>query len=157
MIFDELWRLERAEREEIKRISDFYHPKLEAAHRAKDEQEYQSLLCSMQLEYSLNEDAEALRTKRLEQCARRLGIEIPSKTSQANAGLAYGNENWDYNHVTGKFTFNSKTEAAITREVRKAKTEQLQYRMRFVSQVAIPLTGLLGTLIGVVSLFFRHR
>jgi hypothetical protein len=156
MIFDKLWRLESAENKENKRIRDFYHPKLEAAQKAKDEQEYQSLLFEMRFQYDLNEGVDVLRTEQLEKRARRLGIEIPPKPSR-DADDFYNNKDWDYNQVTGTFTFTRKAEREIIKELRKEKTERLQYRMRLVSQVVVPLTGLLGTIIGVMSLLLRHK
>jgi hypothetical protein len=152
MIFDQIWRAERAEKSET-RIRNFYHPKLEAAKKANDEKEYQSLLASMYFEHDINEHAEVLRTVQLERRARRLGIEIPPKPGPN----VDDNAKWFYNNVTGEFTFAPKGELEITREIRKEEIERLQFKMRWVSQIVIPITGLIGTIIGLISVLRVHK
>lgn len=150
MIFDELWRAERRTKKKAKRIKETYLPLLEAA-KKEDEEKYQSTLADFFFESDLNDEAASLRTDRLVKRARKLGIPIPAKPNPW-ATDPVNNVSWEFNSTTGNFYLSDKAELELTREVRKEELERLQHQMRWVSQVIIPLIGLIGAIMGLISL-----
>ena len=59
-----------------------------------------------------------------------------------------GRPGWDWLRL-GRVV---KDDLQLTREIRKEEVEHLQHQMRWVSQGIIPITGLIGALMGLISL-----
>ena len=151
MIFDRLWWAERRDRKKEGKLKAIYQPKLEAAKKAGDHASYEEILSEWHFESQGDDRYETLKTDLLVKRARRLGIPVPFKPSWDDPE----NNNWDYwdmNQNTGSYTLKAKAELDLRREIRKEELERLQYAMRWVSQVVIPLIGLIGSVMGLLAL-----
>ena len=151
MIFDELWRAERKAKEARKRLKEHYDPLLEAAKKEKNDEKHERIFYELMFELDLIDEPESIRTSRLVRRARKLGITIPPRPNLFSQA-AYENESWAINTTTGCIYLSDKGEFELTRECRKEEVESLQHQMRWVSQVAIPLTGLIGAIMGLIAL-----
>jgi hypothetical protein len=150
MIFDALWRAERSANKKRKKLHETLDPKIQTAKKEKKENEYQSLLSEYFMESDLIRDIpDSMRTERLVRRATKLGIPIPPQPSYKNLDE---DEHWEANPVTGSFYLQEKAFSELTRAIRKDEIERLEYQMRWVSRVVIPLTGLIGTIMGLISL-----
>ncbi len=107
-------------------------------------------------ELDLIDEPESIRTSRLVRRARKLGITIPPRPNLFSQA-AYENESWAINTTTGCIYLSDKGEFELTRECRKEEVESLQHQMRWVSQVAIPLTGLFVALLGLIALLLSLK
>jgi hypothetical protein len=146
MILDRLWWAERRDAKALKELRDKYKSALEAAEKLEEE-ERQATLSDYFFERDLIEDAECLRTDLLVKKARRLGIAVPASPPRYE-----DNEDWNCNRTTESCTLTREAELRLVREIRKEEMERLQHQMRWVSQVVIPIIGLLGTFMGLYSL-----
>ena len=151
MIFDELWRAERKAKEARKRLREHYDPLLEAAKKEKNDEKHERIFYDLKFELDLIDEPESIRTSRLVKRARKLGITIPPRPNLFSQD-AYDNESWAINTTTGGIYLSDKGEFELTRECRKEELESLEHKMRLVNQVAIPLTGLIGAIMGLIAL-----
>lgn len=151
MIFDELWRAERKAKEARKRLREHYDPLLEAAKKEKNDEKHEEIFYQLMLESDLIDEPESIRTSRLVKRARKLGVQFPPRPNPLSRD-AHENEFWAINTTTGGIYLSDKGEFELTRECRKEEVESLEHRMRWVSQVAIPLTGLVGAIMGLIAL-----
>ncbi len=151
MIFDELWRAERKAKKARKRLREHYDPLLEAAKKEKNDEKHERIFYDLKLELDLIDEPESIRTNRLVKRAKKLGIPFPPRPNP-HAQDADDNEFWEMNRSTGEMYLSDKGEFELTRECRKEETESLEHKMRLVNQVAIPLTGLIGAIMGLIAL-----
>jgi len=156
VIFDQLWRTKRREKEIDKRLREQYHPLLEAAKKTKDQNQYQMVLGEFLAQRDLNDEAEHLETEMLVKRARKLGIPVPPRPYVYD-DHASENEFWEVNFMTGNCYLKEETELRLRREIRKEEVERLEHQMRWVSQVVIPIIGLIGALMGLISLVHSLR
>jgi hypothetical protein len=156
MMFDDLWRAERRERKRAKELRDEYYPLLDAAKKAKDSARYQEVLGEFHACMDLNDEGTRMRTELLVHRARRLGIPVPPRPV-ADSDEVFENESWEVNTTTWNFYLKDEAELKLRREIRKEEVERLQHQMRWVSQVIIPLIGLIGALMGLISLLHSLR
>lgn len=157
MIFDRLWWAERRHKEKEARLKAQYQPKLEEAKRAKDQKAYAEILNEWYVESKLDDACEGLRSHKLVEKARKLGISIPAQPPLDDNEALDTDENWNFNEYTGSLTLNEAAEFKLRRDIRKEEMEKLQHQMRWVSQVVIPLIGLLGTMMGLIALLHALR
>jgi biopolymer transport protein ExbB/TolQ len=151
MIFDRLWRAERKDAKALKELRQKYKPELDAAEK-KGWEDQQGELSAYRFETDLINGAECLRTELLVKKARRLGVAVPPHPPRYEE-----NDSWNFNRSTGDQTLSTEAESRLTREIRKEEIERLQHQMRWVSQVAIPVIGLIGSLMGLISLIHALR
>jgi hypothetical protein len=149
MMFYRLWRAERRDDRAHEKLRQKFE--LNAAEKLEPEERQAQLSSYISAQNQINE-AECLRTHLLVKKARRLGVAVPPSASGYE-----GNDDWNFNEATGDFTLRRETELRLMREVRKEEMERLQHRMRWVSQVAIPIIGLIGSLMGLISLIHALR
>jgi hypothetical protein len=151
MIFDELWRAERKARKARKRLREQYHPLLDAAKKEKNQEKYGGLVSEYLFQLDLSDEPETIRTNRLVKRAKKLGIPFPPPPNPHSQD-ADDNEFWEMNRSTGEMYLSDKGEFELTRECRKEELESLDHKMRLVNQIAIPLTGLIGAIMGLIAL-----
>jgi ABC-type uncharacterized transport system involved in gliding motility auxiliary subunit len=147
MIFDKVWWAWRKSDKRHKRVQRHYKPFFEAARKESDEK-YQEVLSQFTAEADLIPDPRALIAKRLISRARNLGIPTPSEYPN-NDGF---DERWNFNQANGELTLTEEAELTLRREIRREEHERLQHRMRWVSLVIVPIIGLIGAIMGLISL-----
>ncbi|HTZ72310.1 MAG TPA: hypothetical protein VMB47_00185 [Candidatus Aquilonibacter sp.] len=153
MLFDNLWRAERRQAKRSVQLKKKFKPLIESAKRNKDAELAQELEEEWWTESKLNDDADDMRSRVLIKEARKLGIEVPTKPS-FSALSDYDDEKWYLNDATGNCFLTDKAYADLFRHVRKEKSDLLDYRMRYVTRVVVPVTGLIGTIMGLISLIY---
>jgi ABC-type uncharacterized transport system involved in gliding motility auxiliary subunit len=151
-----LWRAKRREKKIDERLRQHYHPLLEAAEKTKDQNQYQKVLGEFLDLRDVNDEAEHLETEMLVDRARKLGIPVPPRPNVYDE-RASENEFWEVNFRTGNCYLKEETELRLRREIRKEEVERLEHQMRWVSQVIIPIIGLIGALMGLISLVHSLR
>lgn len=153
MIFDELWRAERQAEKKLKRCTEKNIPLIEAAKKEKDKTGYGSLLIDFLDEMDrIRNEVRYIRTKRLVDRARKLGIHLPLRPDSLSGYDQYDRDYWYLSSVTGISYLTEKAELDLTREVRKEEDEGLGHQMRWVREVIIPIIGLIGAIMGLISL-----
>jgi hypothetical protein len=149
MIFDRLWWAERRDDEARKKLRQTFE--LRATKELTPEERGAELSLYISATNQINE-AERFRTRILIRKAHRLGITIPNAPSDYES-----NDDWNFNQATGDATLNHGAESRLAREIRQEEMDRLQHQMRWVSQVAIPIIGLIGSLMGLISLIHALR
>jgi len=150
MIFDELWRAERKAIKEDERLSKLYKPALREAKKKNDQREFEALEGDYQRALRFNNGPEVIRTTRLVRRARNLGIILPTKPDWQPPSY-HDNEHWLFNVMHGGYILTEKAEFDLRQVIRKEESEQLEHRMRYISRIIIPLTGLLATITGLIG------
>lgn len=148
MIFDRLWRVERRSKKEKKRLKEKYRRLIDVS---KDQKERDRLTNQLWADLDLIEGAEYIRTEHLIKRARKLGVAVP-KPPDFHSEDPFDDGVWYINTATWNYHLVNEAEWELTRQVQKAEQDLIQYRMRWVTQVAVPLTGLIGSLMGLISL-----
>lgn len=151
MRFDSLWWAERRDDKAREKLRQKFKPEIDAAEKKGSEELRADLADYIFAQNQINE-AERLRTRILIKKAHRLGIAIPP-----NATGYEDNDDWNFNQATGDSTLTRSAELRLAREVRKEEMERLQHQMRWVSQVAIPIIGLVDSFMGLISLIYALR
>ncbi len=151
MIFDRLWRAERRDEKALKKLRQKFQPEIDAV-KNKEWEEARFDLADYILAQSQINEADRLRTRILIKKARRLGVAIPPDATGYE-----DNDDWNFNQATGYSTLTRSAELRLAREIRKEEMDRLQHQMRWVSQVAIPIIGLIGSLMGLISLIHALR
>lgn len=152
MIFDDLWRAERRQSKEAKRLAKRYKPLIDIALKNKDYAAVEQLRFEWDTDGRQNDEADELRSRVLVTQARKLGIELPK---QPNFGPDdYDHETWYMNTLTGNIYLTRKAYFDTRKRVLKEKSEVLDYRTRWVTRVVVPVAGLLSALAGVISLLY---
>jgi hypothetical protein len=151
MMFDRLWWAERRDDKAREKLRQKFKPEIDATEKKGWEEQRADLADYIFAQNQISE-AERLRTRILIKKAHRLGVAIPP-----NATGYEDNDDWNFNQATGDSTLTRSAELKLAREVRKEEMERLQHQMRWVSQVAIPIIGLVGSLMGLISLIHALR
>ena len=131
------WRLRRKHEKELAELQATYAPAIEKLRGSERQMEIAAYFSECQFPQA---ELDILDTKYLEAKARALGIEIPKDK-----------EWWDDDdyHQSRFLTDTGKTR--LTKLIRQEKWERRK-RLMDIAAVLVPaLTGLLGTLIGVLS------
>ena len=151
MIFDQLWRAERRDARARKKLLEKFQPLLDAAAKQGQKGHY-AVLADYSNKSNMINEAEHLESALLVQKARRLGVALPPFPK----GIE-DNDDWIQNLVKCSLSLRRASKLNLMKEVRKEEMERLQHQMRWVSQVVIPIIGLIGALMGLISLIHALR
>jgi len=148
MIFDELWRVERRARKAKELLGKKYHPLIEAARKAGNQDEHDRLRDEYFMELNLIDGPDVIRTARLVKRARRLAIPLPPKPDYESEDL-FDNKDWNVNPTTYSFTLTEAAELSIRQQIRKEEMESFEHRMRRLNLGIVPI---IGAAMGLISL-----
>jgi hypothetical protein len=151
MIFDKLWWTERRDDKKRKRLKAHYYPLLEAAKKEKDEKKHNAILSEYRTELDFIDDAKALRTGVVIRRAKRLGIQLPAEPEFGTLE-ADENEDWLENRATGNVYLTDKAMHALVVQIREEDNRRLEHEMRYFRNIVVPLVGLIGSIMGLISL-----
>ena len=155
MIFDEIGlRKKKLQiQKQWREHHDRYHPLLAKARKEKNENEYGRLhLEAFDDAQWIVDQEEELKTERLMRRAQNLDLPV----DLSDEGGWWAPPGW---RIDGDNRLSSKGIFELRQAIRKEKIEQLEYYMRWVSRVVVPIVGLIGAVMGLISLIFalRHK
>ncbi len=141
MIFDALWKA-RWDRKQIDRL---YEKDIRKARKAKHHEELvHSLGATHWYDRQMaTEKISSLDTWRLQEQAEHLGIPFPDFNSQKDL--------WEKSSTEDAWFLTIQGRQELRRQIREEKSQRRNDMIVWFKDVAVPLTGLLGTLIGVIS------
>ncbi len=147
MIFDELFRAEWQAKKKRKKINDKYGPLLEVAKR--NSAEHNALLTDRMVDLEwINHKPDDIRTRRIVNRARELGIDVPREPDSPADDYAVDTDYWDFKETFACFYLSPKGESDLNRKIRKEEVERSQHRWRQVPLII----GLFGALTGLIAL-----
>jgi len=141
MIFDILWRT----RWRRNRLSKFYSRLIAKAARAKNRDEEDKLICEFMFEKNLVDGEIALlETLKLQNEAERLDVPFPHYSENRNA--------WEQGFKPGTYRLSVRARTDLRSQIRKEKRERLENHMLWASHVIMPIIGLIGAVMALLSL-----
>lgn len=146
MFYDAL----RKAQSERKRLSKTFDPLIEKAQKEKRYEAEQSLISEFLSERNIIDDKiSSLESMRIQKEAEDLGIPVPPYKK--------GSEFWEEGYQPNRVFLTLKARYDLRRQIREDRRQRREDKMVWVKDLIVPLTGLLGTLIGVISAFHSCR
>jgi len=141
MIFDPLWKAYRRRR----KLSKFYGSLIVNAQRKKNHEEVETINSEFSFEKGLIDDEIGwLETLSLQNEAERIGIPFPRFSDQDGS--------WQEGSKPNTVHLSVKARAEIRTQIRREKRERLENKMLWISHVLLPIIGLIGAIMGLISL-----
>ncbi len=146
MIFDALWRAQRKRRQ----LDRLFRRLTSKAEKEKRRDDVESLVAEHGFERDLvNDTINALESSRIQERAERLGIPVPKYSTD--------NEAWEKGFQPNVVYLSLKTRAELRTQLRKERRERVEYCTLVVKDLIVPLVGLIGAIIGLISVIGSVR
>jgi hypothetical protein len=146
MILDALWKAQR----ERRNLDKLYRPLIAKAEKEKNHEEMQSLEAEYGFERGLvNDKISSLESARIQEEAERLCIPVPKYSSESEA--------WEKGFQPNFVYLSVKARADLRTHIRKERRERIEHWTLFLKDVIVPLVGLLGAIMGLISVIHSLR
>jgi hypothetical protein len=135
---------------EIRRLREFYAPKVAEAEKAKDWNERGSVLSEWQFESEqVSHPVYARKAERITATARKYGITVPRKPT----GYDEESDDWELSNTTGDWLLSDKLEERLRRDIRTERRSSYDEFRKWATVVF----ALLGFALGFYSLRLKQK
>jgi hypothetical protein len=146
-----LWLIRRSDERELRVLKEEYHPLIDAAKAAKNANEEGSVVS----EYLARRDfilhpTYGMEAEFLERKARRLGIRVPDKPTDADT---YEDDNWEQSNCTGDWMLTPEGERKLRNEIRQAKRSNADEGRKWVTLIF----AVVGAIFAFMSLRTKQK
>lgn len=146
MVFDALWKAQRKRR----RLDKLFGGLISKAEKRKNHEEVGSLEAEHMYERHLISDTiNSLESLRIQERAERLSLPVPKYSTD--------NEAWEKGFQPNVVYLSLKTRAELRGQIRKERREGAEYWTLMLKDVIVPLVGLIGAIMGLISLLRSVR